>query len=649
MRPHLDIAHEGNLGTANRVRMTFDENSTTFLMSVLTDLYSDPELAVIREYSTNAVDSHAEAGHSDPIEVELPSSLRPVFIVRDHGVGMSLETINEQFSKYGWSSKRESDAAVGMLGLGCKSALAYTSQFTLVSNHDGLQVTALITREEDGGGAVQVVDTCATDLPNGVEVRIPVKYVDSFVKRAMAFFRFWDRGTVLVDGVEPEPIWERSDTLVLDPDVILVTGHGGIEQDYVVMGGVPYPVRYPFEGLTPNNASRKAIVRVPIGTVNFAPSREALQDTKRTKEALVEAREFIATGIQRLAQADIDDAPTHGEAMKRTARWRGAGVSSFMYRGEPVPFQFTVDGGFMAWYVSNTEMPADRMYSAQYDKMLEYIHIVGAPTNKVPGTLKRKVQMWVEEQVEAGLISDEHHLRAISYAEPIPGQWLSTATMVDYETIKAVRLPSTPRAAGPRPKSKVWVLNGGNTTTAHDTIPDGAVWVEATHYNRNRLAQNLAGQVPIVVLAAHQVAKFQRENPQIKHVKDWVAAQVARFQATITPEESWFIRNQYDNKRSALLGLRGKKLRDHEVAAVIERLVAINVDKPNAVQKWQRVAVAVGVDGPKMPVPAKLGEAMTMVYDRYPLLQHLGSRHTDAVIEYIDAVYAMRQAATEEH
>lgn len=69
MRTHFDIAHEGTLGSEDRTRMTFDENSIAHLMSVLTDLYSDPEMAVIREYSTNALDAHRAAGINDPIEV----------------------------------------------------------------------------------------------------------------------------------------------------------------------------------------------------------------------------------------------------------------------------------------------------------------------------------------------------------------------------------------------------------------------------------------------------------------------------------------------------------------------------------------------------------------------------------------------------
>ena len=49
-------------------------------------LYSDKILAVIREYSCNAVDAHVEVGkNEEPIEITLPTQLSLEFKVRDLG------------------------------------------------------------------------------------------------------------------------------------------------------------------------------------------------------------------------------------------------------------------------------------------------------------------------------------------------------------------------------------------------------------------------------------------------------------------------------------------------------------------------------------------------------------------------------------
>jgi hypothetical protein len=63
--PERIIDKTGHIG-GNSIAMSIDPGSVMHIMSVLTDLYSDPEAACIREYSTNALDSHIDAGISRP-------------------------------------------------------------------------------------------------------------------------------------------------------------------------------------------------------------------------------------------------------------------------------------------------------------------------------------------------------------------------------------------------------------------------------------------------------------------------------------------------------------------------------------------------------------------------------------------------------
>src|SRR6478735_5428255 len=130
-------------------------------MRSMADLYSNRELAVIREYSTNAYDSNVEKalrdGHDiEPIQVGLPNAMNPYFTVQDYGVGMSEETMREVYLTFGESSKRDSDDYNGMLGFGSKSAVAYTNTFTVTSVKNGRKVVAVITRREDAMGGYLV-------------------------------------------------------------------------------------------------------------------------------------------------------------------------------------------------------------------------------------------------------------------------------------------------------------------------------------------------------------------------------------------------------------------------------------------------------------------------------------------------------------
>ena len=102
MRTQYDIHHSGTIGSADRTAMTFDEHSITHLMNLLTDLYSNPTLAVVREYSTNAWDAHIAAGNLAPIQVTLPTFMMNQLTIKDLGTGMSVTDITDKFSKYGY-------------------------------------------------------------------------------------------------------------------------------------------------------------------------------------------------------------------------------------------------------------------------------------------------------------------------------------------------------------------------------------------------------------------------------------------------------------------------------------------------------------------------------------------------------------------
>ncbi|MCJ8274205.1 MAG: hypothetical protein MJK04_33015, partial [Psychrosphaera sp.] len=83
-------------------------------------LYSDKILAVIREYSANAIDAHVEMDKaSTPIKVTLPNKLNLKLKVRDFGRGLTETEIAEIYAMYGESTKRGSNAQIGQLGLGC--------------------------------------------------------------------------------------------------------------------------------------------------------------------------------------------------------------------------------------------------------------------------------------------------------------------------------------------------------------------------------------------------------------------------------------------------------------------------------------------------------------------------------------------------
>lgn len=330
--PASTIITTGDLG-GQKIKMKFDEDSIAKLLSIMTDLYSDSEQAVIREYATNAWDSHVQAGNTAPIEIFTPNALSPNYIVKDQGVGLSVADIENIYSQYGASTKTGSNDTNGMLGLGAKSALSLVPQFHLISVKDGIKITVMVSRSADGGGQMEIVDTKATDEPNGVEIRIPVPRTSSFMTKVRNFFRFWPEGTVLVDGKAPERITGR-------PVGTKFLVDKGLGKDYIVMGNVAYPVKSSLYEYGSSWSQFGIVAFVEIGDINFTPSREELHYTPHTEATIKRLQKEFSAELKASAQADVEKADTYADAYKRAAEWRTSfynRIGPFFYKGTQVP------------------------------------------------------------------------------------------------------------------------------------------------------------------------------------------------------------------------------------------------------------------------------------------------------------------------
>lgn len=300
---------ESNI-SGESIQMTIDEASLQHIMSVLTDLYSDTRLATIRELSTNARDAQIDAGRGHlPIEVSTPNGLSPSFKVKDSGVGLSLDDIRNVFSKYGASTKRESNDVNGMLGLGAKAPLTYTSSFTVTSTKDGETNVVSVGRREDGGGYMEIVATFPTDADNGTEIQVPVPQHESaiFKDKIERFFRYWEAGTVKIDGVVNEG-WNYAGHIKIDDRTYVSEGWGS--GGTIVMGGVAYPAPFVSDLQVP------FVHFADIGAVVFSPSRESLLTNRQNREYFDTVVEKIKAGIVEALVKRIGEAESEYAAVK---------------------------------------------------------------------------------------------------------------------------------------------------------------------------------------------------------------------------------------------------------------------------------------------------------------------------------------------
>ena len=165
-----------------------------YVASLLRNNYSNTQLAVVREVSANALDANAEANASRPIEIKVPTSMNPTFAVRDFGGGLSEEDVFGLYSKYGKSTKRESNNYIGAFGIGKFAPLSYGDNFTCVSYHNGKKATYnIFVNEDDDTKISRIGDPVPTNEPTGLSIEVAVadNDISSFKEIVKEFFTFF--------------------------------------------------------------------------------------------------------------------------------------------------------------------------------------------------------------------------------------------------------------------------------------------------------------------------------------------------------------------------------------------------------------------------------------------------------------------------
>jgi hypothetical protein len=643
-REQSSYAIEGDLD-GRVIDMSIDPGAMAHIMNTLTRLYSDPEYAVIREYATNARDAHIEAGNtSDPIRVYTPTPLSPFFRVVDQGIGLSPDDIFAIYSRYGASTKRNTNEQTGMLGFGCKSALAYASQFTLTGVKDGVRAQVSISRDGAGAGQMTVVDTSTTDAPNGVEIMVPVRASNEFDRKAKQFFRFWEPGTVLLNDKEPE----RVEGLKLAEGLHIVEGDGYRNpQDTIVMGNVPYPVK---SRLSTGLAYTHAIVaNVKIGDVDFTPSREELEYTDITNATIGRISQEFETAAAGAIQRFVDKAKTHAEALATVAEWsrvlpRASQANTYRYRGQDIPTEHKAPDMFVVPLRSHVE---SRNVLAHYGHPASSWHkttwVYGYPMEKKWTAPKgRKLRKYAEDNG----IATEHF--AVLADRPV-SDWIDPATCVPWEEIAKVKLDRVPSArTGRLPGSYPAYVDGSYEPSLLATDIDQSkplYYVEGGRYAGTEylalLERKHRNGCTLVQLTANRVDKFKRDFPKAKQA--WSALQDmynAWKKKSLTPEQEtalaiWDSGRYYYGDEAGpawkqLRKLDAAKVKDPDIKAAIK---ATETDL-TSIREQRRMFSDIG-----------LGERITAStwknpLDAYPLFD---MNHLDHTYMYLNAVYAANQ------
>ena len=301
-------------GVAKQKSCSIDTEDMRYIASLLRNNYSNPLLATIREIVANALD----VTKSKKIEIQLPTKLEPNFIVRDFGCGLSEEDMLGLYTKYGKSTKRDSNNAIGGFGIGRFAPLSYTDSFIVRSVHKGHKHSYIIRVDEHDDTIVSQIESTKTNEADGVYVQVGIKREDvceffKIFKKTLWYRKneirlineLWGKDSLgkpqesneIFDLYEENRHWQDR-------------SHYG-DAPYVLMGGIPYKVNGSDEWFM---FKKGVVYKAEIGEFKLHHSRESLEYNPQVKDALCKASEKMFDKLNEQLSVQMDGAKNYYEA-----------------------------------------------------------------------------------------------------------------------------------------------------------------------------------------------------------------------------------------------------------------------------------------------------------------------------------------------
>lgn len=277
---------------------SIETNASMFSM-LISKVYNDPILAVVREWSCNACDACIEAGKDVKFDVHLPVMSNPVFYVRDYGTGLSPEDIVGLFSTLGASTKRASELTTGTLGIGRMAGLAVADAFTVESFYKGKRYSYAISIA-DGEPKTLHMGSSDTTEPDGLKLSVGVSAQDFpyYREKAEKVYQFFThKPNINIPGIKID--LDRTgpsgdDWFIKKVDTSHPYRHYNYRQNYVVMAQICYEI--PENSAIQTHGFSNLVMQAESGAVTFNPGRESLSLDKKTIE-------YLNTRFQRIADS----------------------------------------------------------------------------------------------------------------------------------------------------------------------------------------------------------------------------------------------------------------------------------------------------------------------------------------------------------
>jgi hypothetical protein len=281
-------------------------------------IYKNPKAVITKELMSNARDANIESGNENiPIKVKLPNGLDPVWEVSDDGPGISPDRMENVFTKFACSTKRNDDKQVGKFGIGAKSPFSYTDSFVIktAAVEDG----SIVYREycaalsEDRGCKLLEISEPQPAEKTGTTISIAIKSSDiyDFVRYTHDIAKFW--------SVTPTLITKE----VVKPTIDFENDHYILFKENVGPICLVNEISYPLDSNLVKNSELlkrmlpKMALKVDGNDVTVAASRESLQYDEETTNFLIERLRSIRDTFIDDAKKEIVAQKTIYDAMRK--------------------------------------------------------------------------------------------------------------------------------------------------------------------------------------------------------------------------------------------------------------------------------------------------------------------------------------------
>lgn len=388
----------GSMTSSTDFKVTLKD--TRILIDSIINLYKDPFNAVLREITSNGLDSVQEkiaklsgkvplAKWDDPnwfdrennlVTVDLARgtnfNTNSVLIIKDAGVGISPDKLAELFSVFGESSKNSSNLEIGGFGFGGKSPFSLTDRFFInsaVSGHAYLY--ELVRYTETGMPGWKIVSVEETKLMNYCEVIIPTAVHGIYPGADRIFHDI--PGLIITDYGSRKSInlfKDETPTFEKDGCTLYAANRYGMQGVYISLNGILYSIDRKLKHI-----SRTVLIKAAVGDFRTTPTRETLIEDDFQLEKIQNIITATEEAYMKILRKDLAKLTERNRLRLCAYAWNSRESDTFLQTELKKIGKFD---GIRHLYVTPVWGQADTYWGDSFQHALQKINI-GLPLDKL--------------------------------------------------------------------------------------------------------------------------------------------------------------------------------------------------------------------------------------------------------------------------